>query len=156
MPVVCLSTSHQAQRSVADHQWGEAGAGHGQWGDVEWFQAGSWGTPAGPLLRQELDQTRDDYDWHMVRHPLTDWWDFNCALSYWVWRLILIWLQHVFVVIIRESRRIAFGFQRFVGALSSLTTVSLFLSSIVPLCCFLSLTARSWKTAPGGSSKKTG
>lgn len=61
-----MSTTHQAQCSMADHQRGKACTGPGQWGDVEWFQAGSWSTQTGPCLCEELDQTRDDNDWHLV------------------------------------------------------------------------------------------
>lgn len=68
--VVCFSPSCQTQCSVADHQRREASAGQSQRGDVEWFQAGGRGTSAGSLIRQELDQTGDDHDWHLVRHDL--------------------------------------------------------------------------------------
>lgn len=61
--LVCPSLPpRQAQRGVADHQRGEAGAGPGQRGNVERLQAGGRGAPSGPRVRQELDQTRDDDD----------------------------------------------------------------------------------------------
>lgn len=56
----------QPHHSMADDQWREAGPGLSQRGHVEWFSAGSWGAPAGPTLRAELDQARDDHDRDLV------------------------------------------------------------------------------------------
>lgn len=48
------------------------------------------------------------------------------------------------------------SFVIFADALSALTIISLLLPSIVPLCCFLLLAVRGWRTAPGSSSMKMG
>lgn len=70
--IFCLPSLPQAQCSMADNQWREAGTGQGQRGNVEWFQASSRGASTSARLRQELDQTGDDHDWHLVR-LLLDW-----------------------------------------------------------------------------------
>lgn len=98
LSAACLSTSRQAQRSVANHQRGKAGAGQGQRGDVERFQASGRGTPTSPLLRQELDQTGDGHDWHLVRHALKFFPSVPLILALCIDPGLMIWFQHLFVL----------------------------------------------------------
>lgn len=70
--VTLCGLTPQTQRRLEDHQWREASSGQSQRGDVEWFQGGGRGPQAGARLRQDLDQTGDDHDWHLVRNTLKD------------------------------------------------------------------------------------
>ncbi len=97
-----------------------------------------------------------DMHWNIVLEPLLM--DFNLGCSY-LPGLIWKWNWYGFSTSLSYSLQgtvLKWSSFCFLDALSALTTVSLFLSSTVPLCCFLFLAARSWRTAPGGSSKKTG